>query len=121
MSGRVLVIDDDNDIREVVALILEDAGYTATEADGGHAALALLRSGPPPDVILLDLMMPDMSGWDLCAELARDPMLAKIPVVVMSGDSRIQAKADTLAAAGYLAKPFDQAQLLSVLEALIRS
>jgi CheY-like chemotaxis protein len=113
MSGRVLIVDDDDDIREVVALILADAGYTAAEARGGNEALVSLGNDPRPDLILLDLMMPDMNGWEFCGALARNPALASIPVVVMSGDSQIEQKSTTLCAAGWLAKPFDQAQLLS--------
>ncbi len=112
MSGRVLVVDDDDDIRDVVCAILEENGYATSGACGGRAALACLRQGPPPDVILLDLMMPEMNGWDVCEELARDPMLAAIPVVVMSGDSQIAAKSDSLTAAGHIAKPFDIPELL---------
>ena len=112
MTGLVLVVDDDPDIRDVVCAILEENGYATAEAEGGRAALASLRKGPRPDLILLDLMMPEMNGWDLCEELARDPKLAAIPVVVMSGDSHIEAETTTLTAAGHIAKPFDIPELL---------
>src|SRR6185295_9815526 len=84
MPRDILVIDDNEDIREAISLVLKDAGYAVSVAGGGGEAFALLRGGYRPDVILLDLMMPGMSGWDLHRELRGDHALGTIPVIVVS-------------------------------------
>ena len=114
MSGRILLVDDDADIREVVAAILEDAGYEVVQAGGGAEALDRLGREPLPDLILLDLTMPGINGWKLSEELAQREGLAAIPVVVMSGDSMMASRGVELHAAGLLAKPFDEEQLLTI-------
>lgn len=111
--GYILVVDDDAAIREALTLVLEDEGYTVRSAANGRDALQLLRAGEaPPQVILLDLMMPVMSGWDFRAEQQRDPALAAIPVVVLSADRSLQTKAAMVQAQGYLAKPVDISVLI---------
>src|SRR3954470_12387725 len=96
MKKRVLVVDDDPDIRESVRLVLEDEGYEVEEAADGAAALALLRAATTrPDVILLDLMMPVMNGWQFRAAQLADDDLADIPVIVLSADSNLSEKAPT--------------------------
>lgn len=104
----VLVVDDDDAVREALEAVLEDAGYTVRSAANGRDALQLLRATDwPPAVILLDLMMPVMSGWEFRAEQQRDPALAPIPVVVLSADRDVKAKAATVDAGDYLLKPVD--------------
>ncbi|MBI3183929.1 MAG: response regulator [Myxococcales bacterium] len=84
---RILVVDDDPDLRDTLCELLEDEGYQALPASNGKEALALLRSCPVPRVILLDLMMPVMNGWQFLEELARDSALASVPVIVMTAHS----------------------------------
>lgn len=111
-AGRVVVVDDDADFREVVVQLLSDAGFTAVGAADGREALAVARRLAPA-LIVLDLEMPGMSGWEFrCAQL-RDPALAAIPVVVASS-----ADPGTLEADGYLAKPYTGTELLRVIAAL---
>lgn len=107
MSGDadVLLVDDDASIRETVALALESEGLRVRTAGHGEHALALLRSGLRPAVILLDLMMPRMSGWEFRRHQRADPQLAAIPVVIFSGAGEIGAHAEHLGAAGALGKP----------------
>ena len=88
----VLVVDDDADVRELLRRMLESDGYAVVEAENGRAALGALRAGRPA-VILLDLMMPEMDGFEFVAELRRDEAWRTIPVVVitakdLSGDDR---------------------------------
>jgi CheY-like chemotaxis protein len=116
MGRRVLVVDDDADIRETVSLILEDEGYEVQSAGDGAAALAVLRAGPAPDVILLDLMMPIMNGWQFREEQQRDTELARIPVVVLSADSNLRDKAGFFGGT-YLAKPVNIEALLQTIAA----
>jgi CheY-like chemotaxis protein len=82
----VLVVENDEELRECMRHVLEDEGFPTLVADQGRTALAMLRSETQlPEVIVLDLMMPIMSGWDFLASLERDPRLRSIPVVVVAG------------------------------------
>jgi CheY-like chemotaxis protein len=112
---QILVVDDDEDIRAALIELLEDSGYRAVGAAHGSAALEHLREcGEPPCVILLDLSMPVMDGWEFRAEQRRDPSLAAIPVVVISA-YRDRPSVTELDAAAYLNKPVDAAALLEVI------
>lgn len=82
---KVLVVDDDQDNREQLAELLEAQGYFAAQAENGALAVQLLDGGLDPDLILTDLMMPVMSGWDLCATLKSTPRWRSIPIVVLCG------------------------------------
>lgn len=104
----VLVVDDEKDIRDTVAEILRDAGYRTYGAGDGAEALTQARAHHP-DVVLLDLMMPGMSGWEFRDAQRSDPDLAKIPVIVISALAR-EPGCD---AAAYLQKPFGLETLLS--------
>lgn len=108
----ILVVDDDADIRETVADVLDHLGYSVITAENGRVALDLLRAGPPPALILLDLMMPDMDGWEFLSELRASPPFESVPVVILSAMDRARGPAE----AGYLRKPFDLDDLLAVVE-----
>lgn len=111
--GYILVVDDDEAIREALAEVLEDEGYQVRSAANGREALRLLRSAAAaPAVILLDLMMPVMSGWDFREAQRQDAALASIPVVVLSADRDVAAKAASVQAQGYLPKPVSLDTLL---------
>jgi CheY-like chemotaxis protein len=112
-ASGILVVDDDHDIRTCVAEILSDAGYAVRAAAHGAEALALLRGGFQPSLILLDLMMPVMDGVTLCDRLAADPGLAAIPIVIISADADAASKATACAAAGLLRKPVRLNDLLA--------
>jgi CheY-like chemotaxis protein len=107
----VLVVDDDPDICEVIQTILELHGYRVVTARDGADALAQLRAGVRPGMIILDLMMPRMSGLQFREEQTRDPALRTIPVVVLTGDGRAEAKAAALGVEG-LRKPVELGVLL---------
>jgi CheY-like chemotaxis protein len=101
----VLVADDDEAIRQVISEVLRDEGYDVVCAENGAEALRELHKARHPDLVLLDLMMPVMSGWEVLEELQTSQELSKIPVVVMSA----------MTAPGvseHLAKPIDLARLL---------
>jgi CheY-like chemotaxis protein len=90
----VLIVDDDPDIREILAETLVDKGFDVATAANGLEALRILRSmSVPPSVILLDLMMPVMDGWAFRQELLKEPALAAIPVVVMTAATPARAAA----------------------------
>ena len=103
----ILVVDDDASIRAAMRELLETEGYDVTEAANGLAALGKLRAGLRPAVILLDLMMPVMDGWDLRTEQLRDPELAAIPVLIVTaaGFSLESVTAQFGATIGFVPKP----------------
>jgi CheY-like chemotaxis protein len=104
----VLVVDDETDIRAAVSELLAEEGYQVLDAANGEEALQKARAFHP-DVVLLDLMMPGMNGWEFRAQQKGDPELAQIPVIVLSALGRVQG----LDAAGYLQKPFELDDLLT--------
>ena len=104
-SPRVMVDDDDPDILATVDQILATEGYEVLRARNGAEALAVLEVRYP-DVIILDLMMPVMDGWEFHRRLTEHPAAA-IPVIVVSADRDLSRKAASIAANGYIAKPFD--------------
>lgn len=109
----ILVVDDDPDIRDIVADILAGEGYRAHGAENGLHALRMLREeGLRPDLILLDMMMPELDGWGFRAEQQRDPELASIPVVVFTAHELPSHTAEQMQAAAFLKKPVRLAQLL---------
>lgn len=113
----ILVVDDEAPVRALVIAILEDTQYDAIGAANGRDAVACLRKDPSRfQLVLLDLMMPYMSGWDVLHEMQTHPTLASIPVVIMTAGANVQKQALDLGAAGYLSKPLDFDQLLNIAE-----
>lgn len=113
----VFVIDDDPGIRELLAEVLLDEGYDVMSAANGQEAVAYLRASPHhPCLILLDLMMPVMNGWEFREAQLQDPSIAPIPVVVLSAVSDLAAAAANLQASGHLVKPVELDQLLATVE-----
>ena len=84
-SKRILLVEDDPSLRFETAAFLEDEGYSVIPASTGSDALLILMHMDPPDLIILDLILPLMSGWDVSAELAKDERLARVPVIIFSG------------------------------------
>jgi CheY-like chemotaxis protein len=111
---EVLIAEDDDDVRDNLALLLELRGYKVAKAANGRQALDLLVRAGAPCLLLLDLMMPVMDGWQLRAELLKDPLLARIPVVLLSGMADVDKAAQHLAAVEYLNKPVDLKKLYSL-------
>jgi CheY-like chemotaxis protein len=111
----VLVVDDDGDLLEVLGEVIEEEGYRAVTAKNGEHALALLRDGETPCVILLDLKMPGMGGEEFRRLQLADPRFAGIPVVGFTGLSNGEAEARRLALASFLRKPVKLHQLLEAI------
>ncbi len=109
---RVVVIDDDTDILESIAIVLDGAGYDAQTASNGAEALERVRRNQRPCLILLDLMMPGMNGWQFRAAQMQDEAIATIPIVVMTGFPAAVENAASLRAAACLKKPIDLDDLL---------
>jgi len=109
---RVLVLDDDEIIRGFLSEALNDEGYEVRQAASGREGLNVLQEWRP-NLILLDLMMPEMDGWAFRDEQRRRPELADIPVIVLSAARELQLRSQHLAAADVIAKPFDLDDLLA--------
>lgn len=110
--SKVLIVEDDAELREVMGLALESEGYNVESASDGREALERLRGGTKPCLILLDLMMPVMNGWQFRDEQVHDPTLADIPVVVVSAATDLPTRATDLHASAYVRKPLRLNQLL---------
>lgn len=119
MSHLVLVVDDDADIRDTLCQVLEDEGYRVAAAANGQLALDYLASHPAPNLIVLDLMMPVLDGWQFMVHKGANPALAGIPVlVVTAGDTRARTSGGTLGSYQLLQKPFKLDRLLESVRAL---
>lgn len=114
---RILVIDDDADIRESLQAILESYGFRAISVAGGDEALRLLHAGEAPCVILLDLMMPGMDGAEFRRRQIVEPTLADIPVIVISAGGSAVRRAREMGLPG-LTKPLDIDRLIAMVKAV---
>lgn len=121
-KGRVLVIDDEKLIVKTTCILLRRLGYETLEAYGGEEGLAAAREGRPT-LILLDLVMPGMDGWEVLRKLREDPLLRGVPVVIFTAKEYANAEVvGTLeGAAGHIAKPFEPEDLEEVLLRIERS
>ena len=117
LAHEVLVVEDDTDLRESLSQALRDHGFTVTSASNGKQALDLLRAGTRPTVILLDLMMPVLNGWELRDALRQDPLLAGIPQLVISAYvDEAEQHVLALAPDDCIRKPFNIRILLEAIE-----
>jgi CheY-like chemotaxis protein len=80
----ILVVDDDDSVRDAIQMVLEDEGFEVVTAENGRRALEVLRSRARPCLVLLDLMMPEMNGFDVTLAMRQDAALARIPIVVVT-------------------------------------
>jgi CheY-like chemotaxis protein len=112
----VLVVEDDEDVRDAMTGILESKGYTVCSAQHGADALEHLRSGITPCIILLDLMMPVMDGWTFHDETQKDPLLAAIPTVILSAVSQRDPRNHSVRAVEHIPKPVDVTRLIAAIE-----
>jgi CheY-like chemotaxis protein len=113
-APTIVLIEDDDGIRETLAALLEDEGYNVAQASNGIEGLMRMSEANELCLVLLDLWMPLMNGWQLLVEMRRDPVLAEVPVVVISAAGDQQAPAE---AAAFLRKPL---KLEALLEAVAK-
>jgi two-component system response regulator CpxR len=115
-KDTILLAEDDLDIRDILQELLEEKGYDVVPARTGRQALDFLSMDPrsPPDIVILDLMMPIVTGWQVLEAIQHDPALAKIPVVVLTAASQDRPTG----AAAFLRKPFRLDALLEVIQGL---
>ena len=115
-SNFVLTVDDDPDLLEVTSFVIEQEGMAVETARNGEEALAFLRTGRRPSLVLLDLMMPVMNGWEFLNEVSKDPPLSQIPIVVLTAAEHVQVTG----AVEVLSKPMDLVALIRVVERYLR-
>ena len=118
--ARVLVVDDDASIRRLLDVTLRTEGLEVETATDGHDGLRRALSDPP-DVVVLDVMMPGLDGWGVAERLAADPRTTDVPVVFLSARTQDAdvARGRELGAAAYLTKPFDVFDLCELLHELV--
>ena len=118
-TQQILVVDDDADIREVLRIQLENKGYLITEASNGEEAITAVANNPEIDLIILDIMMPGLSGIDACKKIR---LLSSAPVLFLTAKSKESDKKSAYENGGddYLVKPFSQAELLMKVHSLLR-
>ncbi|HEY65944.1 MAG TPA: response regulator [Caldilineae bacterium] len=120
MAKTILVVDDEPDVQQLLNLILTRAGYQVSTANDGIEALSEVGR-TPPDLILLDIMMPGMDGYEVLQRLRSDPATAHIPVIILSakGDVQDRVKGLRLGADDYIPKPADPNELIARVEAVL--
>ena len=116
---RILVVDDEADIREILRILLESKGYAVTCAANGKEAVAHIADHPETDLVILDIMMPGLSGIQACGEIRT---YSSAPILFLTAKTLETDKAEAYAAGGddYLGKPFSQGELLMKVESLVR-
>ena len=120
--SRALVVDDAPDIRLLADLVLSMAGFSVDAASSGMEAVRVLAVGVLPDIVLLDVQMPEVDGWETLTRLRQDPRTADLPVVLctVKGLPEDTLKGWSLGCDGYLGKPFDIGNLVEELEGVLR-
>ncbi|HUM14776.1 MAG TPA: response regulator transcription factor [Candidatus Nitrosotalea sp.] len=118
---RVLVVEDEADIRDLLVFHLERDGYAVTTCKSGAEGLRLARSAPP-DLILLDLMLPEVDGLEVCRRLRQDPVTQAVPIVMLTarGDEVDRVLGLELGADDYVVKPFSPRELVARIRAVLR-
>jgi two-component system, OmpR family, phosphate regulon response regulator PhoB len=121
MGGRVLIVEDEPDIRDLLAFHLEREGYHVTRSRTGADALRQVRARPP-DLILLDLMLPELGGLDVCRRLRQDPRTASVPIVMLTarGEEVDRIIGLELGADDYIVKPFSPKEVVARVRAVLR-
>ena len=116
---RILAVDDEPDLRSLLGILLKNKGYEVLEAASGQEAVDLLRSEPRIDLVIMDIMMPGLSGVQACAEIRK---FSTVPMLFLTAKSQLSDKAEAYASGGddYLAKPFSQNELMMKVESLTR-
>jgi len=122
MAKLVMVVDDEESMVHLLRTVLEARGYEVATATGGRQALALVHARRP-DLMLLDLMMPEMDGWEVLHELKQDPATASIPVIIVTVKRDELDRAvgtDLLRVEGYVNKPFVRKELVELVRRTLK-
>jgi two-component system response regulator ResD len=112
---RVWIVDDEDELRTIVGMIMKREGYDVLEVEDGKKCLELLQSGEHPDLILLDVMMPGIDGWTVCRKIKNDPVLRPIPICILTAKNApadVQMSLNKAGANWHLNKPVDRKRLI---------
>jgi len=120
MAKKIMVVDDEPYIARVIKFKLEQEGYTVISANDGQSGLQKIKE-EKPDMVLLDVMMPGLSGYEVCQKIKQDAELAGIPVVILTakGQERDREQGLTMGASDYITKPFSPNRLLELVKNMI--
>jgi DNA-binding response OmpR family regulator len=119
-APHVLLVEDDEEIREELAEVLREDGYDVDAVPDATVASHNMKSSAPPDLILLDLRMPGVDGWQLRDAQLEDPRLAAVPVCLLSAEGDVKQTAEELGVAAWVSKPFALPALLETVRGLVR-
>lgn len=117
-SGKVLIVDDDRDLLDLMVFVLSAEGFPVETATDGHEALDVVER-QMPDLILLDMKMPVMNGWEFAAEFHRK-YDRRAPIIVVTAAENAEKRADEIGATGWISKPFDVSQLVKIVRRHVR-
>jgi len=121
MAQTILIVDDDPNIRELISVNLISSGYAVVEASNGRDAIVKTQASPP-DLIVLDIMMPEIDGWEFCKFVRDDPLLEKIKIIMLTARGAEKDKLigrEIFKADEYMTKPFDIDQLKTTIGRLL--
>jgi DNA-binding response OmpR family regulator len=122
LPARVLIVDDEPEIGRILAVILRGAGFEVTAVDGGRAALEHLAASAT-DLVLLDVTMPELDGFETLRRIREAPATARLPVLMLTANAGAadRARAESLGADDFIAKPFDPAEVVERIHARLRA
>jgi len=123
VAKRILVVDDDDHVRKLEQAILERPGYEVSSASSGRETLDRLAAGESYDLIILDVMMPEMDGFEVCRKIKADPRTRELPVIFLTAKGGGDALVEGLEAGGvmYINKPFTATKLLTIVETMLEA
>jgi len=119
--SKILVVEDDHDIAQLLAITMKKAGFEVAVSGNGHEAVNLIRAHPP-DLLILDLMIPGIDGFEVCKEIKREPKTASVPILILTarGEEIDRVIGLELGADDYVVKPFSPRELLLRVRAILR-
>ena len=122
MPARILIVDDEPEIGRILAVILRGAGFEVAAVDGGRAALEHLAASAT-DLVLLDVIMPELDGFETLRRIRAAPATARVPVLMLTANAGAadRARAESLGADDFIAKPFDPAEVVERIHARLRA
>ncbi|MEQ8167402.1 MAG: response regulator [Candidatus Eremiobacterota bacterium] len=121
MKEKILIVDDEPQLCSLLEVILKDSGYDVTTLQEAPKTIETIRKTGNPDLIILDVVMPEMTGWEVCDKIKENPEMANIPIMFLtvSADSKDVEKGFTLGAESYMCKPFKPMDLIERIKNII--
>lgn len=116
---KILIVDDEQDMRNLIEVMLRQSGFQTIQANGGQEAIQLLIKDQQIDLVILDIMMPEMDGFSVCTEIRR---ISEVPIIFLTAkdDNEDKVKGLTIGADDYVVKPFSSSELVARMQAVLR-